>query len=85
MYSQEPAAHLELPEVVGDTALLKNADSKFVVACVDAGRWSVRRERDPLYLGELRRVGALLDYEAKAGTVRISMSGLSLQSWTRNL
>jgi hypothetical protein len=80
-----PLAHPELPQVAGDTALFDSGESRFVIACVGADVWSVRRMRDPLYLGELRRVGALFDYEAKAGTVRISMSGLTLQTWARNL
>ncbi|KQR65759.1 hypothetical protein ASF89_00735 [Frigoribacterium sp. Leaf172] len=73
MDDEYPLAYPELPQVAGDTALFDSGEGRFVIACVGADVWSVRRMRDPLYLGELRRVGALFDYKAKAGTVPISM------------
>jgi hypothetical protein len=82
---KDSAAQLELPEVVGDATLFDTGESKFVIACISSGVWSIRRAQDPLYLGELCRVGTLFDYEARAGAIRISMTGLSLQAWAGNL
>jgi hypothetical protein len=75
----------ELPELVGDTALLITESATFHVACVGMNRWSVRRARDPFYLGELRRCGDSYDYEASTGGTSIELSRLSLIDWITEL
>jgi hypothetical protein len=75
----------ELPELVGDTALLITESATFHVACVGMNRWSVRRARDPFYLGELRRCGDSYDYEASTGGASIESSRPSLLDWITEL
>jgi hypothetical protein len=79
----------ELPELVGDTAVLITESATFHVACVGMNRWSVRRARDPFYLGELRRCGDSYDYdydyEASTGGTSIESSRLSLIDWITEL
>lgn len=81
----DPAEELDLPTMAGDAVVLETGTGKFTIASVGAGVWSVRRLGDPLYLGELHRVGTHFDYAAKAGPIRISVSGLTLQVWVGNL
>ena len=81
----DPAEDLDLPTSAGDAVVLETGTGKFTIACVGAGAWSVRRLGDPLYLGELRQVDTVFDYEAQAGSVRFSMTGLSLRAWASNL
>jgi hypothetical protein len=75
----------ELPDVVGDAELLIAAGGRFHVACTETNRWSVRRERDPHYLGELRYRGGVFDYEARTREDDISLTQLSLLDWIKVL
>lgn len=82
---KEPAKDFELPTVAGDVITLEAGKSKFSVTCVGAGGWRVSKVGDPLYSGELRQIGMMLEYEARSGAMHISMASSSLRVWAGNL